>query len=116
MGNFDEFLRIWPGVHVIKLQRNFRSTGNIVAASSHIIAKNGSSSVAADVYTTNTPGSKITVKQQSAVEEEVSFVVSDIERAHKEEGTPYRQMAVLFRTRIVGRAFQVELGKRKIPT
>jgi len=43
---------------------------------------------------------------------EVKMVCDQIQRCHA-EGVPLRQMAVLYRLRMMGREFQLQLSKRK---
>ncbi len=69
--NFDQFLDYWPGANVIKLQRNYRSTRNLVKAGSHLISKNGPSTTSCSCETSNADGSKLVVMNASSEDREV---------------------------------------------
>jgi DNA helicase-2/ATP-dependent DNA helicase PcrA len=69
--NFDEFLDYWPGATVVKLQRNYRSTGNLVRAGSCLISKNGVSATSCSCETANADGPKLVVINASSEDREV---------------------------------------------
>ena len=113
--NFEEFTRQWPGTHLIKLRKNFRSSSIIVRAAAAVIAKNPETptSTAKHSFTDNADGAQISICSFSAAEREVAWVCDQVEKKRK-EGVPLRQMAILFRLRSIGKAFERELSKRKI--
>ncbi len=69
--NFDQFLECWPDAKIAKLQRNYRSTGNLVKAGSVLISKNGTSTTSCSCETSNADGSKIVVINASSEDREV---------------------------------------------
>ena len=69
--NFDQFLAYWPQSNIVKLQRNYRSTGHLVRAASALIAKNGENETSCSCETPNSDGQKIVVFSSSCEEKEV---------------------------------------------
>jgi superfamily I DNA/RNA helicase len=69
--NFDEFLTHFRGANIVKLQRNYRSTGNLVRAAGTLIAKNGANETSCACETPNKDGQKIVLINSSSEEREV---------------------------------------------
>jgi superfamily I DNA/RNA helicase len=69
--NFDQFLDCWPDAKIVKLQCNYRSTGNLVKAGSVLISKNGTSTTSCSCETPNSDGSKLIVINASSEDREV---------------------------------------------
>lgn len=69
--NFDEFLAYWCGANIVKLQRNYRSTGNLVRAAGALIAKNGANETSCVCETANSDGQKVILINSSSEEREV---------------------------------------------
>jgi DNA helicase-2/ATP-dependent DNA helicase PcrA len=69
--NFDQFLAYWQRANIVKLERNYRSTGHLVRAASALIAKNGGSATSCSCETHNGDGQKILVLPSNSEEREV---------------------------------------------
>ncbi|HYF54301.1 MAG TPA: UvrD-helicase domain-containing protein [Salinarimonas sp.] len=94
--NILRFEHDFPGAVVIRLERNYRSTGHILAAASHLIAYN-QDRLGKTLRTEDEPGEKVSVTGAWDSEEEARLVGEEIE-ALQAKGHRLSQMAVLVRT------------------
>ena len=86
--NILRFDKDFPGATVIRLERNYRSTGHILAAASHVIAKN-KGRLGKTLFTDGAKGEKVTVTGVWDDTEEARIVGEDIE-AYR-QGRPQAQ-------------------------
>ena len=94
--NILRFEKDFPGAKVIKLERNYRSTANILKAASTIIAHN-ESRLGKTLFTdVAEPGERISFTQVYDSEEEARTVGEEIEQ-YQRLGEPLNSMAVLVR-------------------
>ena len=104
----DNILRFeidFPGAKVVRLERNYRSTANILKAASHLIAHNETrlgKTLQTDV--TN-EGEKLGVTSLWDSEEEARHVGEEIEQ-YQRKGDPLNSMAILVRTSAQMRSFE----------
>jgi ATP-dependent DNA helicase UvrD/PcrA len=94
----DNILRFetdFPGATVIRLERNYRSTGHILAAASHLIAAN-ESRLGKTLFTDGDTGEKVTVMGLWDDEEEARTVAGEIEEAQR-QGHKLNEVAILVR-------------------
>jgi DNA helicase-2/ATP-dependent DNA helicase PcrA len=102
--NILRFEKDFPGATVIRLERNYRSTGHILAAASHVIANN-QGRLGKTLFTDGAKGEKVVVTGVWDDTEEARIVGEDIERFRK-DGHRLNQMAVLLRASFQMRAFE----------
>ncbi|MDX2288036.1 MAG: UvrD-helicase domain-containing protein [Hyphomicrobiaceae bacterium] len=103
----DNILRFetdFPGAVVIRLERNYRSTSNILAAASHLIAAN-KGRLGKTLFTDGSAGDKVTVTGVWDDEEEARSVVSEIE-AQQKKGHKLNEIAILVRASFQMRALE----------
>ncbi len=103
--NILRFEKDFPGAKVIRLERNYRSTSNILATASHLIAHNESrlgKTLQTDV---GELGEKVAVTSVWDSEEEARQVGEEIED-YQREGDQLNSMAILVRTTAQMRAFE----------
>jgi DNA helicase-2/ATP-dependent DNA helicase PcrA len=93
--NILRFEHDFPGAKVIRLERNYRSTGHILAAASGLIAKN-ESRLGKTLRTEDVAGEKVTVTGAWDSEEEARVIAEEIE-AIQARKQPLSQVAVLVR-------------------
>jgi ATP-dependent DNA helicase UvrD/PcrA len=116
----DNILRFdhdFPGAKVVRLERNYRSTGHILAAASHLIAHN-EGRLGKTLRTEDVPGEKVQVTGSWDSEEEARSVGEEIEqlqRAARERGEdhPLDEIAILVRASFQMREFEdrfIQLG------
>ena len=103
----DNILRFetdFPGAAVIRLERNYRSTGNILAAASGLITAN-KARLGKTLWTQDDPGEKVQVSGLWDGEAEARFIADAIE-AHVRESGRHSDIAVLVRASWQMRAFE----------
>ena len=116
----DNILRFdhdFPGAKIIRLERNYRSTGHILAAASHLIAHN-EGRLGKTLRTEDVPGEKVQVTGAWDSEEEARSIGEEIEqlqRAAREQGLdhPLDEIAILVRASFQMREFEdrfIQLG------
>ena len=102
--NILRFEQDFPGAAVIRLERNYRSTGNILAAASGLITAN-KARLGKTLWTEDDPGEKVQVSGLWDGEAEARFIADEIEN-HVRGGGAHADMAVLVRASWQMRAFE----------
>ena len=102
--NILRFEKDFPGAKVIRLERNYRSTGHILAAASGLIAAN-KGRLGKTLFTDGHEGAKVTVTAVWDDEEEARGIGDDIEEMQK-GGQRLNEIAILVRASFQMRAFE----------
>src|ERR1700719_3610592 len=102
--NILRFEHDFPGAKVIRLERNYRSTGHILAAASHLIDHN-ESRLGKTLRTEDVPGEKVTVTGSWDSEEEARAIGEEIE-ALQRDGHSLNEIAILVRASFQMREFE----------
>ncbi|MBK1722127.1 DNA helicase II [Thiocystis violacea] len=112
--NIQSFQHDYPTTRTIRLEQNYRSTGNILAAANALIANNPSR-LGKNLWTEDTDGDPI--RRYSAFNEvdEARFVIERIRRFVQEEGYRRDECAILYRTTAQSRLFEEALIQAQIP-
>ncbi len=112
--NILNFRNNYPGYSLYKLERNYRSTQNIVNAANSVIAKN-QGRIPKKVYSRKETGEKIRVVT-AATDIEEGFIISNsvFDNALREKNR-YSKYAVLYRTNAQSRILEEAFRKRNIP-
>ena len=103
----DNILRFdhdFPGAKVIRLERNYRSTGHILAAASHLIAHN-EGRLGKTLRTEDVDGEKVTVTGSWDSEEEARAIGEEIEELQR-AGHKLNDIAILVRASFQMREFE----------
>ena len=107
--NILRFEHDFPGAVVIRLERNYRSTGHILAAASHLIAHN-EGRLGKTLRTDDVPGEKVCVTGSWDFEEEARAIGEEIEQLQRggPSGTPHalNEIAILVRASFQMREFE----------
>ncbi len=109
--NFEEE---YPEAKVIKLEQNYRSTGNILKAANGVISHNEGRKEKA-LWTEAPEGEKVSFSLYDTEYQEAEDTVREILHQHKEEGRPYNHFAVLYRTNAQSRIYEEKLLMKNIP-
>ncbi len=112
--NILDFQKQYPRVQLFKLERNYRSTKNIVNASNSLIVNNGDR-IPKKIYSEKEDGPQLRLTSYTTDKEEAKGVVSQIIQDHSRLQTPYNNIAILYRTNAQSRLFEDELRNRNIP-
>jgi DNA helicase-2/ATP-dependent DNA helicase PcrA len=102
--NILRFEHDFPGAKVIRLERNYRSTGHILAAASHLIAHN-KGRLGKTLRTEDEPGLKVGVTGAWDSEEEARAIGEEIEQLQR-EGHRLDEIAILVRASFQMREFE----------
>jgi DNA helicase-2/ATP-dependent DNA helicase PcrA len=113
-GNILDFEIDFPGAKVVKLESNYRSTGNILAAANGLIANN-SKRKQKTLRATGGDGAPIVHVSCFDEEEEAQHVIEKIRNAVYDKEAAYSDFAILYRTNIQSRVFEEQLRYEDIP-
>ena len=111
--NILNFRQRYPEAQIYKLERNYRSTQNIVNAANSLIHKN-QHQIEKNVYSEKEEGKPLALQSYMDDRAEAEGVARHIQNLKKKNYT-YDDFAVLYRTNAQSRAFENELRKRNIP-
>ena len=112
--NILNFRNNYPGYSLYKLERNYRSTQNIVNAANSVIAKN-KDRIPKKVYSKKETGEKIQVFAVTTDIEEGFVISNSILDNTLRERNMYSKYAILYRTNAQSRILEEALRKRNIP-
>ena len=104
VANILKFEKDFPGAAVVKLEQNYRSTPQILAAASGLINAN-SERLGKTLWTELPPGEKVRIIGVWDAPEEARRVGEEIERLES-EGAPLDQIAILVRAQYQTREFE----------
>ena len=102
--NILRFEHDFPGAKVIRLERNYRSTGHILAAASHLIAHN-EGRLGKTLRTEDVDGEKVTVTGAWDSEEEARAIGEEIEELQRAKEN-LNEVAILVRASFQMREFE----------
>ncbi len=111
--NILHFERDFPGAKVIKLEQNYRSTGNILEASQKVINKN-KTRTEKTLFTEAEKGEPVDIESLRNEEEEANFVALKIINMSKEY-PDFSDFVVLYRTNAQSYNFEKALMNNHIP-
>lgn len=111
--NILDFEHEYPDARVIKLEQNYRSTGNILNAANGVISHNKGRKEKT-LWTDNGEGDKVHLRQFDTAYDEAEFIAEDIKREVR-EGASYNDNAVLYRTNAQSRLFEEKFIAMNIP-
>jgi DNA helicase-2/ATP-dependent DNA helicase PcrA len=111
--NIRDFASDFPDAHVVKLEQNYRSTGNIVLAARKVIeaARNRQDKA---LWTESVAGDKIIVTSLRDEREEAQLVARTL-RERIAAGVSPRELAVLYRINAQSRVLEEALRQTKLP-
>ena len=111
--NILDFEHEFPDAKVIKLEQNYRSTGNILNAANSVIANNRGRKEKS-LWTENGEGELIRLRQFDMAFDEADFIGEDIKSAVRQGGS-YNDSAVLYRTNAQSRLLEEKFIAMNIP-
>ncbi|MFL5582547.1 MAG: ATP-dependent helicase, partial [Gemmatimonadaceae bacterium] len=111
--NILDFPRQWPGATVVTLEQNYRSTQPILDVTNTLISR-ASERFTKSLWTEREGGERPWLVAARDEDEQTRFVADRVLELH-EEGTPLREIAVLFRAGYMSANLEIELAARKIP-
>lgn len=112
--NILKFKEVYPECKVFKLERNYRSTSNIVQVANNLIEKN-QRQLPKHIYSKQSEGSRVKLLSSSSYREEAELIVSQIKRFISSGLYQYRDMGILYRTNSQFRVFEDILRNNSVP-
>jgi DNA helicase-2/ATP-dependent DNA helicase PcrA len=110
--NVQHFLDDFPGAKTIRLEQNYRSTGNILNAANAIIANNPQR-LGKKLWTAGEAGAAIALYAAYNEQDEARFVIERI-REHVQQGGKASDCAILYRSNAQSRNFEEQLIQHDI--
>jgi DNA helicase-2/ATP-dependent DNA helicase PcrA len=112
INNILNFERDFPGAEIVKLEQNYRSTGNILDAATGVV-ENNVARKGKKLFTTGGSGDPVRIVTCSTDREEAQFVLERINALRSKY--KLTDFAVLFRMNAQSRPFEEELLRANIP-
>ena len=112
INNILNFEKDFPGAKIIKLEQNYRSTGNILDAATGVVSQNVKRK-GKKLFTDSGSGEPVRIVTCESDREEAQFVLSRINELRPAK--KLTDFAVLFRTNAQSRPFEEELLRANIP-
>lgn len=103
--NILDYEKVYPEAIVIKLEQNYRSTGNILEAANQVI-KNNKDRKAKALWTEREEGSRIHFRQFDNGYEEAEYIATDIASKVRNGECGYGECAILYRTNAQSRLLE----------
>ena len=114
ISNILNFEKDFPGTKIIKLEQNYRCTGNILKAANSVI-KNNEEKYKKELWTENENGSIPKFYSADNEYDEGTFIAEQIEHLRREEYYKYSDFSILYRMNTQSRAIEDILRRENIP-
>ena len=114
ISNILNFEKDFPGTKIIKLEQNYRCTGNILKAANAVIRHN-ENKYEKKLWTENEEGSLPCLYQAEDEYDEANYVVKQIEHLKTEEYLKPKDFVILYRMNAQSRAIEDILRRENIP-
>lgn len=108
------FEKDFPRTVVVRLETNYRSTNEILAGANAVI-RNNASRHEKTLRSAAGSGAPIRIIKSDDEEHESLFVVEDLLERVRETRSPFGEFAILFRTQVQPRLFEMQLRQRSVP-
>ena len=113
VGNMADFEREYRVKHVIKLERNYRSFGNILDSANALIAHN-THRLGKNLSTEAGPGEPVRVSEATSDYAEAQWLLEEAQQLHR-SGVPRKEIAVLYRSNAQSRVMESALFNAGVP-
>jgi len=114
ISNIMGFEKDYPDAQSIKLEQNYRSTKNILAAANAVIENNGNRKPK-ELWTENQTGEKITSYLASDERDEVQFITTTVMKQKTIFNSSFGDIAILYRTNAQSRSLEEGFMRAGIP-
>ncbi len=111
--NILQFDRVFPGAKIVKLEQNYRSTKNVLAAANTVIANNKDRH-GKTLWSQHAEGDKITHAVAATAEDEAKWVAREI-RELQREGRRWSDIPTLYRSNMQAKVREEELRTAEVP-
>lgn len=114
ISNILNFEKDFPGTKIIKLEQNYRCTGNILKAANAVI-KHNENKYEKKLWTENDEGNLPIIHKSDDEYDEGRYIVEEINHLRREEYFKYSDFTVLYRMNSQSRAIEEILRREGIP-
>lgn len=114
INNILDFEKYFNDAKIIKLERNYRSTQNILDVANEVI-KNNVGRKDKRLWTSVKDGTKVIFNVYENGYEEARGIAEDIAHRHLHDGKDYSDFAILYRTNAQSRSLEEKLIEKNIP-
>lgn len=114
ISNILNFEKDFPGTKIIKLEQNYRCTGNILKVANSVI-KNNEVKYKKELWTQNEEGFLPKVYVADNEYDEASYIAEQIEHLKREEYYKYSDFAILYRMNTQSRAIEDIFRRENVP-
>lgn len=114
ISNILNFEKDFPGTKIIKLEQNYRCTGNILNVANAVI-KNNETKYEKKLWTKNENGKLPIIHKSEDEYDEARFIIEQINHLKREEYYKYSDFAILYRMNTQSRAIEEILVREDIP-
>ena len=114
ISNILNFEKDFEGTKIIKLEQNYRCTGNILKVANEVI-KNNTNKYDKKLWTENTNGELPYIYTGRDEYDEASFIANKIEELKSSKELNYSDFAILYRMNVQSRAIEDILMRESIP-
>ena len=112
--NILNFEKDFPGTKIIKLEQNYRCTGNILKVANSVI-KNNEIKYKKKLWTQNEEGNLPKIYSADNEYDEANYIVEQINNLRREEYLNYSDFAILYRMNTQSRVIEDILRRENIP-
>jgi DNA helicase-2/ATP-dependent DNA helicase PcrA len=112
--NILDFEKDFPESVIVKLEENYRSTGNIVKAASEMIKKNKERKDKT-LFTQKEDGDPITIREEFSEHDEAKFVVKTVKDKMLHDNFRLEDFAIFYRTNAQSRVLEEQFRNAGIP-
>lgn len=113
VGNMADFVREFQVSHQIKLERNYRSFGNILDSANELISHNNKR-LGKNLRTESGPGEPVRVYESTSDFAEAQWFVDEVKQLVR-DGTERREIALLYRSNAQSRVMETALFNAGVP-
>ncbi|MDE5618020.1 MAG: UvrD-helicase domain-containing protein, partial [Clostridia bacterium] len=114
VSNILNFKENYPDCRIYKLERNYRSTGNILDVANKVIAHNNGR-MGKRLWTETEGGAKVEYRSMCDDKSEAEFVLEQISNMVRYEGYSYKDFAILVRINSITRLFEDKMALYNMP-
>ena len=114
VGNILNFKKDYPDCRIYKLERNYRSSGNILKTANKVIANNAGR-MGKQLWTDKEDGIEVSYRSMGDDKTEADFVLEQIMNLVKNHGYRYSDFAILVRINSITRIFEDRMSSYGMP-
>ena len=113
--NVKLFKKDFPDYKQVILEENYRSTQTILDGANKLIANNTDREVKSLYSNIEGKASDVVINQAYDDRDEVSYVIEKLQDIHKKERVEYKDIAILYRSSVLSRGFELGLVQNGLP-